>query len=211
MVIPQEWALQVPGEDLAVLKLLECPLPTQMTMDCDSGSSISALFSKQEPEGYEEILGKSMEIPSTAYLTILQRLIGEAQGQGYCSIRCHFPEITASLRYPLWVVRYWERLSSLIGSKEAWANCLAWLGDDEKKPMVMECISRLRWISPIAARFSFLIKDLCLLLSDEWLGDEHINFFVSCFEEVATKAALPILITNLTFPNYMLGRPQVRV
>lgn len=45
------------------------------------------------------------------------------------------------------------------------------------------------------------MDDIYLLLSDEWLNDNHINFFSSLLNNVASHAGLPILITSIPFPT----------
>jgi len=59
------------------------------------------------------------------------------------------------------------------------------------------------------------MNDLCDLLSDDWLNDNHIDFFASFFNDIASNATLPILIAQLPFsralqPFEELGRRLVR-
>lgn len=43
------------------------------------------------------------------------------------------------------------------------------------------------------------MDDLHLLLSDNWLNDNHVDFFASLFNNAASCAKPPILITGLPF------------
>lgn len=102
-----------------------------------------------------------------------------------------------------------SQIPSLIKSQAAWRESSTWLGDHYLASLVQECISHLPWIRPIEASFCFTINDLSPLLSDQWLSDEHIDFFASLFGKAASDGSLSIIITTLAFSRAIPGRPQV--
>lgn len=208
MVIPKEWKCNIPTEDVTITALLELPLPRRGSVECPAELLISALFSKQEPSNYVEALQESQEIPSASYLKALRAMVQKVQDDGYISVIGGFPGTPMGPIYPLWVVQYWEHLSFPVSSKTSWTHSMAWLEGNSEAHLVKEFTSVLPWISPIAAGLDFSINDLSLLLSDEWLDDNHIKFFTSFFGRIATENALPILITTLACTSPITGESQ---
>jgi hypothetical protein len=211
MDIPEEWKKMIPAKDMTVSMLLKFQLPCQGSMACAPSTPASTLFSRQQPGEYEETLAQSKDIPSASYLTVLERLVRGVQKEGYHSIKGGFPGTAQGLRYPLWVVRYWSQMSYPIASKGGWTRSIIWLEGSGDKPRVEELISQLPWISPTTGRLGFSINDLFVLLSDEWLNDNHIDFFADLFGKKAAESTSKILITTLAFSRGMGGREQVSI
>ena len=210
MEIPKEWKEQLPGMDLTIPMLLKFSLPRQGARNLQEPLPISALFSKETPDEHKKI---SNEIPPSSYIQNLRRTVEDAKALGYHSIKGGFPGTTKGSTYPLWMIHYWGHLSNAISSKGMWAHSIAWLSNCSYPPLVDEYINHLPWMKPPLSRLMFLMEDLSILLSDEWLNDSHIDFFATYFNQATTGTSPPILITPLSFSHSIksLEQPQVSV
>ena len=204
------WETRIPKDDLTISELLRSNVPKLASMDCNLSKPlppIHTLFAKQEPERFQEALLESVEIPSASYISILRKLVREAQKQGFHSVNSGIPGTVDGVRYPLWAVHYWEKMSFPAASKAAWADSVVWAGAGHT--CLEEFISSMPWMSPVATNLPFSLNDLPILLSNEWLNDNHLDFFASHLNGVVNTTVLNILITTLPFSNFMNGRSQV--
>ena len=209
--IPSNWAQHIPGDDVPIQVLLKWSPPEQCFTEYKNQGEISKLFSKELPKGYKDTLGEPGMVPHRTYLIALSQAKKEMEEQGYCSIKGGFPGTNKNTRYPLWVSLYWEKLDSAATSRAAWAKSMAWLKEMGEENTINKWISFLPWTKPTAVRLAFSMDDLAVLLSGEWLGSRHIDFFASHFQQVANEAAMPFLITSLSFSESMGGRSQVSI
>lgn len=72
------------------------------------------------------------------------------------------------------------------------------------------CIANLPWRKSVSSSLQFSMNDLFLLLSSQWLFDNHLEFFGSLANDTISRAKLPILITSLSFPHALksFGEPD---
>lgn len=187
---------QLPGTDITVLRLLRWIPPSQSSVSCQDTDTLPTLFSTEASEGgYEEM----NEIPAYSYIKKLGEMVKDAQESGYCSIKGGFPGTTQGFRYPLQTIDYWKSMSRAITSRKGWVKSIAWLKNSSYPPLVDKYINNLPWMNPSSSQLAFLVDDLCILLSDRWFNDSHIDFFATCFNQAAAETSPPILITTLPF------------
>lgn len=197
--IPKESRDHIPEEDLTIEKLLGLTLPKQDLTSPPETTSIETLFSMEPPGDEYKTTLENTPIPSPAYITKLKAAVKDAQESGYLSI-CgdSLPGTPSNSRYPFWSIQYWERLSDAIMSSHRWARSLRWLGSSKSAPEVKRYIQALPRIKPATTALVYRMDDLPVILSDGWLSDEHIGFFVAYFRS-ALSISSAILIVPLGF------------
>lgn len=189
--VPKDVWSRLPAETVPVSSLLKANIP-----DCLSNTSIMRAahlcFSPLDPHWTIDELFKT-PLPSRSWLDSLEINLSKMWGSGTCSI---VPPQSPNpdLWFPLWVVNFWNTAVEVAEQRDKWRAAEGWLSGRMQDSGVREARGLLEKI-PWGLRLWSLtghdkvtrVGHLAGLLSNEWLGERHIDTVSSCLDMRAQR------------------------
>ena len=176
-----EWILRrMPAETLSVSDLVATDLPRGLE---DKLCSPESCLSKQTPVWTVEHLWNT-DVPSRTWLNDLDIALDRGWHSGIHSIEA--PVGSNGQRFPLWTVCFWLKMVEVIKQKEKWKKARGWMRTMVRGPEIQEAeklLDRTPWglkLWPlIGHQRETRVGYLAELLSNEWLGERHIDTLVT--------------------------------
>ena len=131
----------------------------------------------------DELLKTS--IPPRTWLDTLEQDLSQMWTSGTCSIK---PPLSPNLnlRFPLWIANFWNTAVEVVEQRDRWKAAEDWLSKKVQNSEIRKArnlLEKLPWglrLWPlVGSDKETRVGHLARLLSNEWLGERHINMISS--------------------------------
>ncbi|KAF9034205.1 hypothetical protein BDZ89DRAFT_1111113 [Hymenopellis radicata] len=216
--LPWNARLLFPGPHLTPKQFTRFPLPPLSSAFITTKEWL--WFSTDAPITDVSVLMRR-PVPSDDYLTKLDRAFGQKWFDGAKSIVD--PRYNDGReRFPLWVLAFWREMNQVAKKQRQWRESLQYLDclkkkcSDETARAMLDAVTRVElrledigWNQPLAYTSTTVTTlDLAVLLSSEWLSDDHINMMTEYLTNELRKKppirdgkAAKIIIAAVEFGN----------
>src|SRR6266478_4654571 len=177
--IPVEVQSRLPPEMATIPTLLKTDLPNRLS-NASIIQPVHLCASPLDPRWTIDELFKTFSPPRT-WLDTLEQHLSTMWTSGMRSIKSPLPS-NPNLRFPLWVMDFWNKAVEVVEQRDQWRAAGDWLSTRIQNSEIHEAGSLLERV-PWGLRLWSLVGNdketrighLAGLLSNEWLGERHID------------------------------------
>jgi len=207
--VPEEIQSRLPPETSPISTLLETNVPNRL-LDTAIIQPIQLCSSPLPPYWTVEELFKT-SLPPRTWLYTLEQNLSALWAAGTRSIKPPLPS-RSSVRFPLWVVNFWNTAVEVTEERDQWLAAVDWLSRRVQGPEIHEARNLLKRV-PWGIRLWSLtghdrvtrIGYLAELLSNQWLGERHIDTISSYLTSRMPGLGPTTLIANTDLHIYLLN------
>ncbi|PPR04603.1 hypothetical protein CVT24_011759 [Panaeolus cyanescens] len=215
--IPHEYHSILPDPSASVSTLLQCDLPQQS--DCHSELLLDGdkrlWFHFDAPSSDVSVL-LHRPIPSAQCLNELESSFGQAWLDGCKSVSDKRAKKVVE-RFPLWIIRLWREMATVLRGQLMWRRSLRWLETEKRlakegaettmkdvlgqTERVQKAFEWLPWNSPMAFKGRAIYNTLQLtgFLGSGWLNDTHINIMLEVLPDQSVDTGRNKIVVPMSF------------
>lgn len=181
--VPADVRSRLPSETLPIFTLVKTNLP-KCLRDTSIIQPVHLCASPLDPQWTIEELFKT-SLPPHTWLNALEENLATMWASGTRSITSPSPS-NPNLRFPLWVMNFWNTAVVAAGQRSQWKAAEDWLSgrvQDSEIRNARSLLGKVPWglrLWPLVGHDKETrVGYLTGLLSNEWLGERHINLISS--------------------------------